>query len=103
MRFQHPSKLLAVQLVHLRLLFAAFCRFDKLLSCSRKKGWLVDAVGIENNNDWNFRDLAEMRKNSKSLKKNTGELEGILIGPLKAPRSLSATEIPSLWVFRPLP
>ncbi len=44
------------------------------------------AVGIENNNDWNFRDLAEMRKNTKSLKRNTGEFEGILIGPLKAPR-----------------
>jgi hypothetical protein len=42
-------------------------------------------VGIENNNDWNFRDLAGMRENTKSLKKNTWELEGILIGPLKAP------------------
>jgi hypothetical protein len=47
---------------------------------------LVGAVGIENNNEWNFRDLAGMRENIKSLKKNTGELEGIFIGPLKAPR-----------------
>ncbi len=61
------------------------------------------AMGIENNNDWNFRDLAGMRENIKSLKKNTGELEGILIGPLRAPRFFSATEIPSWWVFRPLP
>ncbi len=27
-----------------------------------------------------------MRRNAKPLKKNAGELEGILIGPLKAPR-----------------
>jgi len=60
-------------------------------------------VGVENNNDQNFKDLAGMRENIKSLKKNTGELEGILIGPLRVPRFFSATEIPSRWVFRPLP
>ena len=47
---------------------------------------LVGAVGIENNTGWDFRDLAGMRENTKSLKKNAGELEGIFIGPLKAPR-----------------
>jgi hypothetical protein len=60
---------------------------------------MVGAVGI----DWNFRDLEEMRENTKSLKKNAGELEGILIGPLKASRFFSATEIPSWWIFGPLP
>jgi len=84
-------------------LIVAFCRLKKSLSCCWEKGWLVGAVGIENNNDWNFRDLGEMRKNTKSLKKNTRELEGILIGPLKAPRFFSATEVPSWWVFHPLP
>ncbi|MGB7154934.1 MAG: hypothetical protein WBD08_12110, partial [Candidatus Acidiferrales bacterium] len=67
-------------------LIAAFCRLDKSLSCCWQKGWLVGAVGIENNTGWDFRDLAGMRENSKSLKRNAGEPEGILIGPSKAPR-----------------
>ena len=46
---------------------------------------MVGAVGIENNNDWNFRDLEEMRENTKLLKKNTGGLDGILNWPLKGP------------------
>jgi len=64
---------------------------------------MVGAVGIENNDYWNFRDLAGMREHTESLKKNAGELEGILIGPLIAPRFFSAAEIPSQWAFRPLP
>ena len=32
-----------------RFLIAAFCSLDKSLSCSREKGWLVGAVGIEQN------------------------------------------------------
>jgi hypothetical protein len=55
---------------------------------------LVGAVGIENNNGWNFRDLGEMLGSAKALKKNNRELKGILIGPLKAPRFL-VTDIPS--------
>ncbi|MGB6623898.1 MAG: hypothetical protein WBE43_03855, partial [Candidatus Acidiferrales bacterium] len=43
-------------------------------------------MGIENNTGWDFRDLAGMRENSKSLKRNAGEPEVILIGTSKAPR-----------------
>ena len=49
-------------------------------------GLLVGAVGIENNTDWNFRDLEEMLRSAKALKRNNREREGILIGPSKAPR-----------------
>jgi len=55
---------------------------------------LVGAVGIENNTNWNFRNLAGMRENPKSLKKNYRELKGILIGPLKAPRFLGDWDSP---------
>jgi hypothetical protein len=61
------------------------------------------AVEIENNTGRNFKDLEEMLGNSKALKRNNRECKGILIGPSKAPRFFSATESPSLWVFRPLP
>jgi len=57
---------------------------------------LVRAAGIENNTGWDFRDLAGMRENTKSLKKNAEELEGIFIGPLKAPRSFLDPDIRSL-------
>jgi len=43
------------------------------------------AVGIENNTDWNFKDLEEMLRNAKVLIRNTGECKGILIGPSMAP------------------
>lgn len=46
---------------------------------------LVGAVGIENNADWDFKDLEEMLGSAKALKRNDEESEGILIGPLKAP------------------
>jgi hypothetical protein len=49
-------------------------------------GWLVGAVGIENNTDWNFKDLEEMLRNAKGLKRNNEECKGILSGPLMAPR-----------------
>jgi hypothetical protein len=42
---------------------------------------MVGAVGIENNTDWNFKDLEEMMGSAKTLKRNNGECEGILIGP----------------------
>ena len=57
---------------------------------------LVGAVGIENNSDWNFKDLEEMLGSAKTLKRNNGECEGILIGPSMAPRFFRVIEIPSL-------
>ncbi len=47
---------------------------------------LVGAVGIENNNVRNFKDLRGIRRNAKSLKRNDGTREGILIAPSKLPR-----------------
>jgi hypothetical protein len=64
---------------------------------------LVGAVGIENNNSWDFKDLQEMLGNAKSLKRNNGEHEGILIGPSMAPRFLQVIEIPRWWAFHRLP
>ena len=55
---------------------------------------LVGAVGIENNNGRDFRDLQEMRRNTKSLKRNDEEGKGILIAPLKLPR-FSRLPVPS--------
>jgi len=47
---------------------------------------LVGAVGIENNANWNFKDLREMPRSVKTLKRNNEELCGVLIGPSMAPR-----------------
>ena len=41
-------------------------------------------MGIENNSDWSFKKLEEMRGNGKALKRNTEDLEEILIGPSMA-------------------
>ena len=46
---------------------------------------LVGAVGIENNADWNFKDLQEILGSAKTLKRNNKESKGILIGPSMAP------------------
>jgi hypothetical protein len=46
---------------------------------------LVGAVGIENNTEWNLKDLEEMLGNAKALKRNNGECKVILIGPSMAP------------------
>jgi hypothetical protein len=59
---------------------------------------LVGAVGIENNNIWNFKDLEEMPGNAKALKRNNGECREILIGPSMAPH-FSGAEIPFLFFF----
>jgi hypothetical protein len=40
---------------------------------------LVGAVGIENNDEWNFKDLRGMGRNVKSLKRNDEACKGILI------------------------
>jgi hypothetical protein len=53
--------------------------------------------------DGNFRDLEEMVGNPKALKKNNEEFDGILIGPSMVPHSFGQSEIPSTWVFHPLP
>jgi len=47
---------------------------------------LVGAVGIENNAEWNFKDLEEMPRSAKTLKRNNTECKEILIGPSMAPR-----------------
>ena len=59
-------------------------------------------VGVENNTDWNFKDLEEMVRNPKSLTKNNKEFEGILIGPPMFPHFFGLSEIASAWVFHPL-
>jgi len=46
---------------------------------------MVGAVGIENNADWDLKDLEEMLGSAKSLKRNNRECKGILIGPSMAP------------------
>src|SRR5271170_1839802 len=54
---------------------------------------LVGAVGIENNDEWNFKDLRGTRRNVKSLKRNERACKGILIAPPKLPRFFSGVEI----------
>jgi hypothetical protein len=46
---------------------------------------MVGAVGIENNTEWNLKDLEEMLGSPKSLKRNNRECREILIGPSMAP------------------
>jgi hypothetical protein len=60
-------------------------------------------VEVENNSNWNFKDLEEMVRNAKALKKNNKELNGILIGPSMVPHFFGLSEILSAWVFHPLP
>ncbi len=43
-------------------------------------------VGIENNTTWSFKDLEEMPRSAKTLKRHNEESSGILIGPSMAPR-----------------
>src|SRR5437016_1796164 len=62
-------------------------------------GSLVGAVGIENNTEWNFKDLEEMLRSAKPLKRNNRKCKGILIGPSMAPCFFLAGEIPSPYPF----
>ncbi len=55
---------------------------------------LVGAVGIENNAEWNFKDLEEMARNAKTLRKNNKEQKEILIGPSMAPRFFDSEGFP---------
>src|SRR5713101_7567052 len=82
----------ATQEAHL-FLIAAFCRLAKSLSHSQQMGWLVGAVGIENNNVRNFKGLRGMARNAKSLKRNDEACKGILIAPSKLPRCSSVVEV----------
>jgi len=50
-------------------------------------------VEIENNDEWNFKDLRGMRRNAKSLKRKMRACKGILIAPSKLPRFSSGVEI----------
>ena len=59
--------------------------------------------GIENNTDRNLKDLEETLTSFKTLKRNNEESRGIFVGPSMAPRFFSANEVPSRWVFHPLP
>jgi hypothetical protein len=43
-------------------------------------------VGIENNDERNFKDLRGMRRSAKPLKNNMRACKGILIAPSKLPR-----------------
>jgi hypothetical protein len=47
---------------------------------------LVEAVGIENTENCNFKDLRGILGNAKILKKHVKACEGILNAPLKRPR-----------------
>jgi hypothetical protein len=60
---------------------------------------LVGAVRIENNADWNLKDLEETVGSAKSLKRNNGESKEILVGPSMAPRFFQGNEIPVLFVL----
>jgi len=75
------------------------------LSCEKIKKLLVGAVGIENKNARDFKDLKEMRRNSKSLKRNDRERKELLIAPLKLPRfsrrSISHSTVSMRIGFRP--
>jgi hypothetical protein len=59
---------------------APSCPHVILLSVHPSERWMVGAVGIENNNERNLRDLEEMLGSAKSLKRNNRECNGILIG-----------------------
>jgi hypothetical protein len=70
-----------------------------LLSPDQSGRWLVGAVGIENNNIRNFKDLRGMTRNAKSLKRDERARKGILIAPSKLPRFSSVVEILTLNFF----
>ena len=59
---------------------------------------IARVVGIKNNDEWNFKDLRGMRRNSKSLKTNTEACTGILIAPLKRPRCSTVAHTLRAWI-----
>jgi len=69
---------------------------------SRISEVLVGAVGIENNDEQNLKDLRGMRRNAKLLKRNERACKGILIAPSKLPRLSSVLVIAfSLQIYDP--
>ena len=56
-------------------------------------------MGIENNPDWNFKDLEEMMGSIKALTRNNEESKGIFIGPSMAPHFLLITRTPFVVAF----
>jgi len=64
---------------------------------------LVGAVGIENNTDWNFKDLEEMLGIAKALKRNDKESDRILIGPSTAPRFFESVKFLRRGLFTHCP
>src|SRR5436189_2377729 len=50
----------------LRNVFAPFCPLAFLLSLYQSGRWLVEAVGIENNDDWSLKDLRRAAENSRT-------------------------------------
>jgi len=68
--------------------FAPFCPLALQLSSYQAERKLVGAVGIENKTKRSVKDLEEMRKSAKTLRRHSEELKRILIGPSTAPRFL---------------
>jgi hypothetical protein len=66
-------------------------------------GWLVGAVGIENNTERNLKDLEEMLRSVKTLKRNNEEFSGILVGPSMAPRFFERMKFPRRGFFTHFP
>jgi len=57
-------------------------------------------VGIENNDDWDFKQLRVTRRNARLVKRNRRALGGIRIAPLKAPSPcLDQADIPIAWLI----
>lgn len=63
---------------------------------------LAGAVGIENYAGWNFKELEEVLRNAKTLKRYSEESNGILIGPSMAPHFVIFLKIPAPWLFSPI-
>jgi len=68
----------------------------------RSKKLLVGAVGIENNNGRDFKDLEGTRRSSKSLKRNDRERKGTPIAPLELPHFSCSFGSPPSVVPHPL-
>ncbi len=60
---------------------------------------MVGAVGIENNNVRNPKDLRGMARNAKSMKRNNEAWKGILIAPSKLPRYSFGLETLTVSLF----
>ena len=57
---------------------------------------------IENKSAWNFKDLEEIARSAKTLKRNNRECKETLIGPAMAPRFFESVKFLRRG-FSPLP